>query len=1338
MRVRYVLTVFLLFVFLCGKGQDISFLHLNTDHGLSHNSVISIYQDERGFLWFGTRNGVSLYNGRDFQIFKKKKGSKNSLLYNDIYQILGDQSGHVYTIGIRGISEYDIKKDSFVHITRNGMRSAFYADCLYTTDMYNIFRCEKGKLVKFYQLPDKNVRINRFHIHNDSILIGSIGNGVYLLTPQKELKQLITSGHISDILRTRDGDYWMTDQSGQGVYRLHHGELTHFLKEEGNPASLSSNFAHRCCEDQEGNIWIGTFNGLNCFNPQTGTFSHYTHLDKKKSLSHSSVWGLICDFQGNIWVGTYFGGVNYFHPQKQIYHEYQVSAKEGIGLSSPIVSRICEGKDGVLWISTEGGGLNKYDPKSGRYQWYKDGKFSQLSRSNIRSLYYDANQEVLWMGMHLGGLNKLDLKTEQVTNYRHVKGDSTSIPSNIVEDILPYKGKLILATTNNLTLFDPQTGKSRLLIENQEGRYNTSSAIGLMLDHRGNLWITNNNNGVSVYHFDTKKMENYRVNYATQENISSNCINAIFEDSRHRIWICTNENGVDLYQHDEKPFENYDMQKNGLASNVVYNACELPDNRILVTTDRGFSILDCQTKQFTNYEELPLSCINHKALFRDSRGNIFIGGTDGMVSFREEELRSEPRSYRILPYRLTVNGEMVCVGDSSGILSQDISYTPKITLKANQNVFNIEYTTTDYIPFGKDQMVYQLEGFSKSWNRLKQNTVTYTNLNPGKYTLTVKAEGTDETLVPPSHLQIEVQPPFYRTFIAYLLYLLCIGSLAFYLIRSYYRHIQLQESLKYEQKHIEDIEKLNQTKLRFFTNISHEFRTPLTLIIGQMEMLLQIRSLTPTVYSKILGTYKSCLQMKALINELLDFRKQEQGYMHIKVSEHNIVEFVYEHFLLFQEYAAQHGILFKFDKSSDDIRVWYDAKQMQKVINNLISNAFKYTPEGGSISISVRKRNQEVIIEVTDNGIGIHADELDKIFERFYQTDNEPSINTGTGIGLALTKGLVELHHGSIEVQSEPGQGSTFRVHLLTGNEHFTEEQLCKEQAGTPVTHTDRLEEESLQALLQEQEPDHDEEGSENHRHKILIVEDNKELNEMLVRIFGPFYTVVTAFDGKEGLEKARTEMPDIILSDVIMPKLSGVDLCRSIKNDFDTCHIPVVLLTAKTNIEHNLEGLRMGADDYISKPFNISILLSRCNNLVKSRIMLQEKFSRQPNADLSILATNKQDKQFVDRVMKIVEQRMEDAAFNVDQLAAIIGISRTKLFTKFKNITGVTPGEFIMDARLKRAALLLRNNPEMSVAEIADKVGFSIPKYFSKCFKEKYHVAPVDYRKENAGTETC
>lgn len=1311
------------------RAQDLSFLHLTTDNGLSNNTVSQIYQDEREFIWFGTNNGVNLYNGKDIKTYQKKKNDPNSILYNQISYITGDKQGHVFIMGYRGISVYDIKKDTFTHITQNFISNGFYEKQLYATNGSQILRYNGKKLESFYKMPQQKGSISRIHVHNDSVMIGTGKNGLYLLTPEKELVHLIPYGHISDILRDSNGNYWVTEQTGDGLYRIEKDQITNFKNRPGDPTSLSSNLAHRCCEDQEGNIWVGTFNGLNRYDRNTGRFNRYTKQENSKSLSHSSIWSLCCDKQGNIWAGTYFGGVNYTNPQKQIFQEYQASPKESEGLSSPIAGCMLQDNQGNLWMCTEGNGLSKYDPVSKTYKWYTyNGTPNGLSQNNIKAIYYDSKQEILWLGIHLGGLNKLELKTGHITHYLYNKNDVTSIPNNHVASILPYREELLLATGNGISIFDPQTGKCRPLFNDQSARTNTVSTTGLLLDHEGKLWITNNENGACSYHFDTKKLSVYKHNKANEHSISSNSVNSIYEDSRKRLWFCTNENGLDLYRKDTNDFENFDMLKNGLASNIVYNICELSDDELLVTTDKGFSILNYPQKRFTNYNELPISCINKNALYKSQKGEIFIGGTTGVISFFEKDLKQAPSSYRIFPYRLTVNGKEINVADTDGILDQDMTYTSKIILQPGHNIFSVDYTTTDYIPFRKDKIIYRLEGFSNSWNSLEQSSVTYTNLAPGKYTLIVKVEGADEALVPPSRLEIEILPPFYRTLWAYLLYVTSAALILFYLVRTYRRHIKLQESLKYEKKHAKDIEQLNQTKLRFFTNISHEFRTPLTLIIGQMEMLLQIRSFAPNVYNKILGVYKSSLQLRELITELLDFRKQEQGYMTIKVREHNIVDFMYEHYLLFQEYAQQRQIIFRFDNSSSDIRVWYDAKQMQKVMNNLISNAFKHTKEGGTISIAVRKRNQEVIIEVTDNGEGIAAKDIDRIFDRFYQTEHMESLSyTGTGIGLALTKGIIELHHGSIDVSSEVGEGTTFRVHLKNGNEHFTPEEIHEaEETISPITIHDL--QQSL--LLLEQETQDNDTILKEGKYKILIVEDNDSLREMLTKIFETFYIVIVASNGKEGLEKVHAESPDIVLSDIIMPEMSGIELCQAIKKDIETCHIPIVLLTAKTAIEHNLEGLRMGADDYVTKPFNINILLSRCNNLVNNRLMLQEKFSKQPQINMQILATNNMDKVFLDKTMAIIEKEIDNGDFSIDQLAIEMGIARTGLYTKIKAITGQTPGDLIMTIRLKKAAFLLRNNPELNITEISEKVGFNVPKYFSKCFKEKYHITPAAYRK--------
>ena len=856
----------------------------------------------------------------------------------------------------------------------------------------------------------------------------------------------------------------------------------------------------------------------------------------------------------------------------------------------------------------------------------------------------------------------------------------------------------------------------------------------LYIDKDETLWVSATGEGVYSYRFDTGKLTHYAHNPSIPNTLSNNNVNNIMQDSNGNLWFSTSGSGLDRYRKESNDFENFDMQKDGLSSDCIYEVFEssIQKGDLLLITNQGFSQFDYPQKKFYNYgteNGFPLTAVNENALFVTHDGEVFLGGIQGMISFWEKKLHFTPKSYSIILSRLLVNGKEITAGDDTGILEQSIAYTPEISLKADQSMFSIEYATSNFIPANRNEIVYRLEGFSDEWNHTdrKQTLITYTNLNPGKYTLVIKSDGDG---IEEARLLIRVLPPWYETWWAYLIYTICTVSLLWYLIQNYNSRIKLRESLKYEKKHIEDLEALNQSKLRFFTNISHEFRTPLTLIVGQVETLLQVQTFTPNIYHKILGIYKNSLQLRELITELLDFRKQEQGHMKIKVSRHNLVNFLYENYLLFLEYASSKQINFKFNKQSDDIEVWYDQKQMQKVVNNLLSNALKHTKAEDTISINVSQEDKQVIIEIKDTGTGIAAAEIDKIFDRFYQTERLDSLNTGagTGIGLALTKGIIELHHGTIRVESEPGKGSRFIITLKSGNQHFTEEQIIRDNTDTNIQQQPETIVPTVEIL-----PDSEWKEEDNKRiedAKMLIVEDNESIKQMLAGIFETFYQVTTASDGVEALDIIQKDMPSIILSDVVMPRMSGTELCKQIKTDFNTCHIPVVLLTARTAVEHNIEGLKIGADDYITKPFNTNLLISRCNNLVNSRRLLQEKFSKQPQAFAQMLATNPMDKEMLDRAMAIIEQHLDNTDFNVNIFAREMGMARTNLFTKLKAVTGQTPNDFILSIRLKKGAVMLRNNPELNITEISDRIGFSSSRYFSKCFKEIYHVSPLAYRK--------
>lgn len=1338
-------TFILLFILCCCfnrvDANDITFSHITTENGLSQYTVNTIYQDENGLIWIGTGNGLNRYNGNEIKVYKRSRNSDNTLLHNVISQITGNRNGEIYILGPTGITGLNLVDGRFsVLLQENEVSTVYFNKRLYSNvrNQIIVYDETEKKFLPYYTVKETDSNIKSLLVDKqDNLWIGTEKDGLFCLSEKKELSHIYPKGHIISLSMDSHGGIW-AGTWGQGMLRII-GKKVIQLKEDFTGHGLSSNFAVCSQEDNVGNIWIGTINGLNKYNPSTDEFTLYTSGQNKGNLTHSSIQCLIKDNQGTIWTGGYFGSINYFNPEYEIYTHYDVSNNELKGLSSPVIGRMIEDKDNNLWICTDGGGLNFYDRKKGTFRWYRrDNQKNSISQDNVKSLYYDRNNDLLWIATHLGGLNKLEIKTGKFTHYLSIEGDTTSIPNNIVLDIIPYKGQLIVGTRSGVCLFNPETGRCKRLFTDIDRLY-PLSAYELFIDYYGTLWISVKGEGVFSYDFKTNLLTNYRHNPDDPSSISDNDISNIMQDHYFNLWFATKGNGIDRFNYETKTFENYDSQTHGLAGDEVFKICESRYGLLWLATDRGLSLFDYSNKTSTNYTEengFPAWSTTENSMYITQDGELFLGSTHGMISFFEKDLNIAPKPYTVVLDRLLINNKEVKVNDESGILEKELNYSPAIVLGPECSVFSIYFSTSNYIPANKKKIEYRLEGFSDEWITPQDNNIiTYTNLNPGKYTLSFRIQESENKFYPQTQLAITILPPFYKTGWAYLCYILLISGIIYFIIRAYRERIRLQESLKYEQQHILDVEQLNQSKLRFFTNISHEFRTPLTLIIGQVEMLLQYQSFTPAIYNKVLGVYKSSVQLRELISELLDFRKQEQGHLKIMVSPNDLVNFLYENYLIFSEYARNKQISLLFIKDVDSLEVWFDNRQMQKVINNLLSNALKHTPKGGEITIRISQSDNQAVIEVCDNGRGMEEKELSRIFDRFYQIENmELTTNdSGTGIGLALTKGIIELHKGTISVTSKPGQGTRFTVSLVLGNNHFTSDQIHEQAIIIPG------EKETLpeSALSLEQIAMEESKQNRIRNAKMLIVEDNENLREMLVQIFSTFYNVSTAADGLEALEAIKIEMPDIILSDIMMPNMSGTELCKQIKNNIDTCHIPIVLLTARTAIEHNLEGLRMGADDYVTKPFNINLLVSRCNNLVNSRLLLQEKFSKQPQTTPQMLATNPMDKEFMDKIIEIVERNLDNTEFNIDLLAREVGTARTKLFAKIKAVTGQTPNDFILNIRLKKGAWLLRNKPELNISEIADQTGFSSSQYFSTCFKNIYQLTPGAYRKNGSKEES-
>lgn len=683
--------------------------------------------------------------------------------------------------------------------------------------------------------------------------------------------------------------------------------------------------------------------------------------------------------------------------------------------------------------------------------------------------------------------------------------------------------------------------------------------------------------------------------------------------------------------------------------------------------------------------------------------------------------------------KLFIFNDEIAPGDESGILTEILAKTSDIFLSYQQNNVTVEFATFNYNSDRNRLFEYYLDGFDKVWTQTSGTTVTYTNLPPGDYTLKVRSMENKESLKDAICLNIHVSAPFYATIWAYLFYVLCLTALMVAFVRFKTRQAALRSSLEFERKEKERIEELNQVKLRFFTNISHEFRTPLTLILGQIEVLMQM-DLGTTIYNRIQRIYKNAWHMRNLISELLDFRKQEQGYLKLRVEEQNLVTFTRQIYMCFYEYAQKKEITYRFDSVEETISVWFDPIQLQKVIFNLLSNAFKYTSNKGNITVEVRKVASQAVVSVCDTGIGIPVEHISKIFDRFYQTDNASSSSSftlGTGIGLALAKGIMNMHHGKIEVESTVGEGTKFILSLPLGNRHFSDEEMAvtegRESLIIPETSVS-----SYGQLMAEEikEPESQKNMDEEDKPTILLVDDNTELLSMLEDIFLPMYNVYTACNGREGLEMAQQIQPDLIVSDVIMPEMSGKDLCYKIKTNVELSHISVVLLTAQTSVEYVVEGLMFGADDYITKPFNIKVLVARCNNLIKNKKRLIAHYAGKVITESPVAeAINEKDKELLTKCVNIVRENFENPDFDVTALASELCMGRSKLYMQFKQMTGLTPNEFILKVKLDEAMSLLTDHPELNITEISVRLGFSSPRYFSKSFKAFFGIAPQGVR---------
>ena len=1322
------------------------FKNLSMEDGLSQPSVLSIHQDTLGRMWFGTREGLNVYDGKKVVSLKPQDindyRNNHFLIGNQVGSIVSGKDGNLFMEVGKRVYKYDLYKEVFHQIHGNSVST------LNNSIDKNIWFVSNDSLYYYDVATDCNEFVWKTKIYkptallhtNDSILYLGGSTGLYEMNLKtKKNRVIIPDISVFCIFKSSRNEYWISTRE-DGLYSIKRdGSIVHAPI---SPNHVVSNQIREIIEDSEQNIWFGTFDGLQVYNPYKDTYKVYRASNRIGTLSHTSVFSLYRDKQGTIWVGSYYGGVDYFHERRYIYKNYVCNVLSDDCLNFPLVGNMIEDRDHNIWIATDGGGINCLNSKTQKFTYVMSGKGSIL-HNNVKTISYDRKRDHIYVGTHTGGLSRLDRKTGKIHNYLLDKGKDG--PNEIIFHSEFHKDALYVSARNGLWKLNPDTEKFELIIK---GRY----YVNFKIDNRDYIWLNtkfditllNLNNPEDKKVLDMGKTLPYNVD-----------ISNIAYTSDNKIYVTTSGYGFYSYDIDTKELVHFTKENDNLLSNYCYSAIETSNNNIIITTDKGLSIyspftLDIYSAEISGHQGIS-NITNGCGVFVASDELIYVGGIDGMISFYEKDLlynyNSLPKSNFYFS-NLKVNNMDVIPHDETGILDKTLPFMDKIVLSPSQNNIIVDYSNSNFVGYVNNAWYqYRLEGFDNKWVSTMQTSLHYTNLPPGNYVLTVRQKGNLVNMFEGQEisLAIKVLAPWYKTFFAYVMYILIFAYLVYAVWRFKMSRKLMAISLENEKKEKNRIEELNKMKLRFFTNISHEFRTPLTLITGQIEVLSQDRDLSLSVKRKIHRIYKNTIHMRNLINELLDFRKQEQGFFKLKVEEVDIVAFLSELFSTFKDYAAKRNIRYELKCPEEKvINMWFDTIQMKKAIFNLLSNAFKYTGEKGMIVLRLHEVEDGVQIEVEDTGCGISEIDLKNIFDRFYQAGDENSrLSSGTGIGLALTKGIIELHKGTIEVESTLGKGSIFRIRLLAGNSQFSKEQLSGSGAATDYKYN--IDDSILELKLNMEDAADSETYDANEdlqtgdkvKPIMLVVEDDNDIIELLDEVFSPMYSVYKAHNGQEGYDMARELQPDIIVSDVMMPVMSGKEMCSRIKNCIEISHIPVVLLTAQDAEEQYLEGFALGADDYITKPFNVKLLVARCNNLVNNRksIIHNLKDSNNNNVELvntSAMALNAVDQKLIDQATEVIRLNFDNPDFNMDMLASELNMGRSKLYARFKEITNLTPNEYTLRLKLEEGKQLLLNSPELNISEISYKLGFSSLRYFSKCFKSFCGVTPQNFRKNS------
>jgi len=1410
------------------RDPEYKFRYITANEGLPQNTVDCMLKDKRGFMWFGTWNGMCRFDGYTFRIYQRASNAEG-IPDNFIRALCEDHEGNIWVGTGKGLTRLNFEEDrfsipgqiasSFASLSINHLSADQQNRIWIATEGQGLWLIHpsgndlRAQKINDHNLPDRHT--NYISLHDRWAFIGTDAGlavlGIDNRLPDPAFEALIrTVGtlNITCIFIDSEENIWVGTDLGLYRYDQTGHQVDYFGTNPDDPSALDHLTVTAVAEDHEGRVIVGTLGGLNFFDRESRTFAHLSRdPGKNGNLNNPFVNSILADKQGNVWIGTDKGGINHYNIYQKPFFSLYHDPADPNSLSHNTVNSILKEKD-ALWVGTAGGGLNRITAGGRKVEHFSvnPGNPDALSSNFVSSVFRGQDQK-LWIGTWGGGLNKLvSLKTGKFERYLHDSGNPRSINSDFVSSIAePDQQRLLIGTRGGLDLF--QQDEKAFLHIHEKMQLTEPLEVGCMLiDRERRLWV-GSRNGLyrlkldQLNQFDQQNQLDYDSFFNAAEDSSSlpgNYVISLYESRDGTLWIGTYGNGICRYEEDaagKAGFVRY-SEKDGLCNNVAYSIEEDFPGYLWISTDNGLSRFNPEERSFHNFyvrDGLLSDQFYWSASDTDEDGNIYFGGIAGLNYFNARDIDLFKESNRPVFTEFSVFNNPVHIGQkyhTRVILQQSVAETSELELSWKDAVFSIEFSALDYFLPEKIKYAYKMEGIDQDWVVIPatRRFANYTNLSGGDYIFRVKASNSDGVWSDnAAELKITIHPPFWKTGWFRILFVASVLILVMAYIRYRVSYLKKQkrkleqqvrertekieeqkEKLQQQAEHLqktneelaehqmlvegqklelelqnskiarqrdelvglnEKVNLVNQLRLRFFTNISHEFRTPLTLIIDPLEQLMKNLKNDRNTINTLEIVNRNAHRLLHLINQLIYFRRIENGKMIIRAGRGDLKQFLRQIHGSFSDLARHQGMSYSFESDDPPGETWYDPEKLEHIFYNLLSNAFKYTPAQGRITMKVRFSSPFVCVEVTDTGKGIAEKHLPFIFERFYQIDPaKDNRMESSGIGLALTYELVQALHGRIEVESREGRGSCFRVLLPCTRDQFAEDEQDQTILPVEVNLEGRVDMLIQDLVYAEADPGPEEtDGQKRSKPLILIIEDNYDLRTFLMKTLRSDYRTLGAENGKEGFSMAKKYSPDLIVSDVMMPVMDGIELCTQLKKDIQTSHIPVILLTARNMVENWIEGLETGADDYIPKPFNLELLQARLSNLIDSRRKLKKMFSSPAVASLSELTSSRADEEFLGRVYRILEANFNRDGFSANQLAAEMFVSHSLLYKKIKAITDLTVTDFLNAFKLRKAVALMQQK-NLSVSEIAFQTGFNDPKYFSRIFRKFYGMSPTEF----------